>query len=138
MTYGYDLSKEHIDELAAAYETTAEFILALYREVYGDEIWDQIVEIDVDNYPQVGHETWQYICQICIDKSNAELVGYSNKGAGGLFWMNKGFSADEHLSEWYVWLRPVTLSDGSQYPTKQMMQADADPRASMNFPGGEA
>lgn len=133
MTYGVSLDKETIDRLATESETVSKFMLALYRWVFGDA-WDEIVEIDTDSYPQCGEETWQYICQICIDKSRSEDL----PPMGGLNWMNKGFSVDANLVEWYVWIQPVPLQDGTMYPSEEMVKDDADPRASMMFPGGEA
>lgn len=105
------LTKERIDELAAEHESISSFIFSLYLYIYGVDVWNQIAEIDTSNYPQCGHETWRHICQICIDKST------DSPPSGGMFWMNKGFSADEGYAEWKVWVRPVRLEDGSYWPT---------------------
>lgn len=105
------LTKKRIDELAAESESVNEFILSLFQEVYGEDTWNQIVSVETDQYPVCGKQTWKYICQICIEKSEGRPP------AGGLYWMNQGFTVEEGHSEWTVWLQDVELEDGSMFPS---------------------
>lgn len=96
------LKAERIDEIFAEAGEQADYLIGLYREVYGEQ-WEWIAQ--VEGWPTMGLQTGEYIMQKAIDFDREH---HPSVFAGGLC-LNSGFRVEDGHPEWAVTPAPVKL-----------------------------
>jgi len=101
------LEKSTIKEIVDNASDIGTAIIGLYKTCYPTE-WNNIEVLN--GHPTVNKETWDYICNLLIEKEKALNPDNENAGTrAGLFWMNLGFSADNNVPGDKVRLCSFTL-----------------------------
>ena len=88
------LTKKQIDEVFSRSNKPGEYIVELYKLVYGKD-WDRINK--VVEFPQCSEKLWKYIADKAIKFDKKHSAGFP----GGL-WLNNGFSADHDITGFRV------------------------------------
>ena len=83
------LNREEIEKVFEQNTNQGDALIDLYRIVFPD--WDNIKQLD--GYPTIGGNLWQYICQLFI---NFDKQYHQNVMPGGC-WLNTGFSSNEAI-----------------------------------------
>tara|TARA_B100000614_G_C14545845_1_gene492055 strand:+ start:1714 stop:2082 length:369 start_codon:yes stop_codon:yes gene_type:complete len=69
-------------------------LVRIYQLLFPD--WDSIKQIE--GFPEVGKEMWQYICQLFIEFDRQHHAGVLHGG----IWLNNGFSSNDRLDGWEI------------------------------------
>lgn len=95
------LNREEIEKVFEQNTNQGDVLIDLYRMVFPD--WDSIKQLE--GYPTIGKDLWQYICQLFI---NFDKQYHKAVMAGGC-WMNTGFSSNETITDNSVDLSGVKI-----------------------------
>ena len=96
------LTRKQIDEVFSRANETGEYIVELYKLVYGKD-WDRITK--VVEFPQCSEELWKYVADQAIKFDEKHSSGFP----GGL-WLNNGFSVSHDITGFRVIPGKVELS----------------------------
>ncbi len=96
-------NKKIVDDAYEKSEDSTVFLLNLYKEAFGKDLWDKIEKLV--GFPKAGKELSEYIFLKMIEKDK-EVD--SNNFTGGI-WLNSGFSTERELDPWELILCDYTL-----------------------------
>ena len=106
------ISKGSVEMLLHASDCFEEFLLKLYKSVVTDD-WDKIDNFN--GYPKANNNTIKEILKLSHEK-------FEDTGQVNLVWLNKGFSINDDLEDWFIGIPDnlYTLKPAYQDPKRSV------------------
>ena len=115
------LTKEQIDAIFEQYEESefppigyqGSIIIALHQHVYGEK-WHEVKMLQ--DFPKCSDATSTYIYEHFMPLDKKHNIQDAQNGGNGVVqggaWMNRGFSVDRNMGDWFVEPAPYTNLKG--------------------------